>query len=98
MFLRQKSGPYYCWYENAHYRFLRVNEDGLRQPYMDFDDMVVDDYGGSALAPARALRIEERARHALAGHRRAQVLQRAGANARSRARARCVGLHLGHGE
>jgi hypothetical protein len=44
MFLRQKSGPYYCWYENAHYRFLRVNEDTLRQPYMDFDDVVVDDY------------------------------------------------------
>ena len=45
MFLRQKSGPFYCWYENAHYRFLRVNEDTLRQPKMDFDDVVVDDYG-----------------------------------------------------
>jgi len=44
LFLRQKSGPFYCWYENAHYRFLRVNEDTPRQPYMDFDDVVVDDY------------------------------------------------------
>ena len=54
MFLRQKSGPYYCWYENAHYRFLRVNEDTLRQPYMDFDDVVVDDYA-EALWRLRAL-------------------------------------------
>jgi len=44
MFLRHKSGPFYCWYENAHYRFLRVNEDTPQQPYMDFDDVVVDDY------------------------------------------------------
>lgn len=44
LFLRHKSGPFYCWYENAHYRFLRVNEDTLNQPSMDFDDVVVDDY------------------------------------------------------
>ncbi|MGQ9574738.1 MAG: hypothetical protein ACUVUC_05435 [Thermoguttaceae bacterium] len=45
MFLRHKSGPFYLWYEIAHWRFLRKNEDLLAEPNMDTDDIVVDDYG-----------------------------------------------------
>ena len=32
MFLRHKSGPFYCWYENAHYRFRGVIEDVPNYP------------------------------------------------------------------
>jgi hypothetical protein len=45
IFLRHKSGPYYLWHEIAHWRFLRLNGDTLKQPHMDADDIVVDDYG-----------------------------------------------------
>jgi len=44
MFLRHKSGPVYLWYEIAHFRFLRKNEDTFKEPNMDVDDIVVDDY------------------------------------------------------
>jgi len=44
MFVRHKSGPVYLWYEIAHWRFLRKNEDTVREPNMDLDDIVVDDY------------------------------------------------------
>jgi len=45
MFLRHKSGPIYLWYEIAHWRFLRKSEDAFREPNMDVEDIVVDDYG-----------------------------------------------------
>jgi len=45
MFLRHKSGPIYLWYEIAHFRFLRKSQDAFREPNMDVDDIVVDDYG-----------------------------------------------------
>lgn len=44
MFLRHKSGPLYLWYEIAHFRFLRKSEDTFKEPNMDIDDIVVDDY------------------------------------------------------
>jgi len=44
MFLRHKSGPHYLWYEIAHWRLLRNNDDTFAQPNMDADDIVVDDY------------------------------------------------------
>jgi len=45
MFLRHRSGPFYLHYEIAHFRFLRKSEDTFREPHMDVDDIVVDDYG-----------------------------------------------------
>jgi hypothetical protein len=45
MFLRQKSGPFYLYYEIAHFRFLRKSYEGEREANMDTDDIVVDDYG-----------------------------------------------------
>lgn len=45
MFLRQRSGPFYLYYEIAHFRFLRKSLDTQAQPHMDHDDIVVDDYG-----------------------------------------------------
>jgi L-fucose isomerase-like protein len=45
MFLRHKSGPFYLWYEIAHWRLLRKSEDAFTEPNMDVDDIVVDDYG-----------------------------------------------------
>jgi hypothetical protein len=45
MFLRQKSGPFYLYYEIAHFHFLRKIEAGPREANMDADDIVVDDYG-----------------------------------------------------
>jgi L-fucose isomerase-like protein len=45
MFLRQKSGPHYLWYEIAHWRLLRQNADTFVLPDMDVEDVVVDDYG-----------------------------------------------------
>lgn len=44
MFLRHKSGPFYLWYEIAHWRFLRKNVDDMKEPNMDVDDIVVDAY------------------------------------------------------
>jgi hypothetical protein len=45
LFVRHKSGPVYLWYEIAHWRLLRKSEDTPAEPNLDFDDVVVDDYG-----------------------------------------------------
>ena len=45
LFVRHKSGPVYLWYEIAHWRLLRKSEDAKVEPNLDFDDVVVDDYG-----------------------------------------------------
>jgi hypothetical protein len=45
MFVRHRSGPVYLWYEIAHWRFLRKNEDAMAELNMDVDDIVVDEYG-----------------------------------------------------
>ena len=45
MFIRHKSGPFYLWYEIAHWRFLRQNGDTFVVPNADVQDIVVDDYG-----------------------------------------------------
>ncbi len=44
MFVRHKSGPVYLWYEIAHWRFLRKSEDTVKEPNMDVNDIVVDQY------------------------------------------------------
>jgi len=44
MFIRHKSGPFYLWYEIAHWRFLRQNGDTFVVPSADVQDIVVDDY------------------------------------------------------
>ncbi len=44
MFIRHKSGPFYLWYEIAHWRFLRQNGDTFVVPNADVQDIVVDDY------------------------------------------------------
>ena len=44
LFVRHRSGPFYLWYETAHWRFLRKNVDEFGEPNMDVDDVVVDDY------------------------------------------------------
>lgn len=44
MYVRHKTKPHYLWYEIAHWRFLRRNEDAMVQPNMDTGDIVVDDY------------------------------------------------------
>jgi hypothetical protein len=44
MFVRHKSGPFYLWYEIAHWRFLRQNEDAFQVANVDAGDIVVDDY------------------------------------------------------
>jgi hypothetical protein len=43
LFLRHKSGPFYLWYEIAHWRFLRQNGDEAALPGVDAGDVVVDD-------------------------------------------------------
>jgi len=43
MFVRHKSGYHYLWYEIAHWRFLRKNEDIIKETNMDVGDIVVDD-------------------------------------------------------
>ena len=45
MFIRHKSGPFYLWYEIAHWRFLRQNGDTFAVTSADTQDIVVDDYG-----------------------------------------------------
>ena len=45
LFVRHKSGPVYLWYEIAHWRLLRKSEDTKSEPNLDFDDVVVDDFG-----------------------------------------------------
>jgi len=44
MFIRHKSGPFYLWYEIAHWRFLRQNGDTIAVTSADTQDIVVDDY------------------------------------------------------
>jgi len=44
MFIRHKSGPFYLWYEIAHWRFLRQNGDTFAAVGADTQDIVVDDY------------------------------------------------------
>lgn len=44
MYVRHKTEPHYLWYEIAHWRFLRRNDDTMVQPNMDTGDIVVDDY------------------------------------------------------
>ena len=44
MFIRHKSGPFYLWYEIAHWRFLRQNGDTFVVENADVQDIVVDDY------------------------------------------------------
>jgi L-fucose isomerase-like protein len=45
MFIRHRSGPFYLWYEIAHWRFLRQNGDTFAVTNADAQDIVVDDYG-----------------------------------------------------
>jgi hypothetical protein len=45
LFVRHKSGPIYLWCEIAHWRLLRKSEEVKAEPNLDFDDVVVDDYG-----------------------------------------------------
>jgi hypothetical protein len=45
LFVRHKSGPVYLWYEIAHWRLLRKSEDTKTEPNLDFDDVIVDDFG-----------------------------------------------------
>ncbi len=45
MFLRHKSGPFYLFYEIAHWRFLRHSGDAFQRRNVDVGDIVVDDYG-----------------------------------------------------
>jgi L-fucose isomerase-like protein len=44
IFIRHKSGPFYLWYEIAHWRFLRQNGDTFAVSNCDTQDIVVDDY------------------------------------------------------
>jgi hypothetical protein len=44
LFLRHQSGPFYLWYEIAHWRLMRKSEDEVKEPNVDFDDIVVDHY------------------------------------------------------
>jgi len=44
MFIRHKSGPFYLWYEIAHWRFLRQNGDTFVEPNADVQDIVIDEY------------------------------------------------------
>jgi L-fucose isomerase-like protein len=44
MFLRHQSGPFYLWYEIAHWRFLRQNGDTLVAGNTEVQDIVVDQY------------------------------------------------------
>jgi len=45
IFLRHKSGPLYLWYEIVDARLIRRYSDNINQPWIDYDDIVVDDYG-----------------------------------------------------
>ncbi|OHB62777.1 MAG: hypothetical protein A2Y77_18655 [Planctomycetes bacterium RBG_13_62_9] len=44
MFIRHQSGPFYLWYEIAHWRFLRQNGDTFVVSNTDAQDIVIDDY------------------------------------------------------
>ena len=45
VFVRHKSGPVYLYYEIAHWRLLRKSGDTKAEPNLDYDDVVVDDFG-----------------------------------------------------
>jgi len=45
MFVRHKSGPVYLYYEIVHWRWLRKNEDLIKETRIGVDDVVVDDPG-----------------------------------------------------
>ena len=50
VFLRHRSGHYYLWHEIIHARFIRMNvSDEPAQPWLSYDDVVVDDYGELAV-------------------------------------------------
>jgi hypothetical protein len=50
VFLRHRSGHYYLWHEIIHARFIRMNvSDEPAQPWLGYDDVVVDDYGELAV-------------------------------------------------
>jgi len=44
VFLRHRSGPLYLWYEIAHPVLIRRYTDMPSQTWIDYDDVVVDDY------------------------------------------------------
>jgi len=44
LFLRHQSGPFYLWYEIAHWRFLRQNGDTFVAGPADAQDIVVDSH------------------------------------------------------
>jgi hypothetical protein len=44
MFLRHRSGPFYLYYEIAHFRLLRKSDDPMAEPNLDVEDVVVDEY------------------------------------------------------
>jgi len=45
MFVRHRTKPHYCQYVTAHIVFMRHWTDERVESNMDFDDIVVDDYG-----------------------------------------------------
>jgi len=45
IFVRHRSGPIYLWYEIAHPTLIRRMTDEIAQPWIGYDDVVVDDYG-----------------------------------------------------
>ena len=44
LFVRYHSGPFYFWYETAHWWLLRKQTDAISEPNIGVDDIVVDDY------------------------------------------------------
>lgn len=44
LFIRHRSGPFYLWYEIAHWRYLRQNGDTVAVENMTDEDIVVDDW------------------------------------------------------
>ncbi len=43
VFVRHRTEPHYLWYEIAHWRLLRQNDDKISRPGMSVDDVVVDE-------------------------------------------------------
>jgi L-fucose isomerase-like protein len=44
IFVRHRSSPVYLWYEIVHPILIRRRTDFISQPWIDFNDVVVDDY------------------------------------------------------
>ncbi|MEM2637282.1 MAG: sugar isomerase [Candidatus Korarchaeota archaeon] len=44
IFLRHLSGPTYLWYEIVHPTLIRATTDRRFQSWIDYDDVVIDDY------------------------------------------------------